>query len=82
MFSDAVPFLYRIKIRVDESGNPNRKVFGDTHNFISIDIYCPRIPGTAGATPPALKTNALIKKIGSMVCFSHKCSLKDGQPVS
>mgnify|MGYP001594568407 len=67
MFSDAVPFLYRKKMRVDENGNPNRKVFGDPRNFISINIYCPRIPGTAGATPPAFKTNALIKKIGLMV---------------
>ena len=67
MFSDAVAFLYRIKIRVDTNGNPNRKVFGDAHNFISIDIYRPRIPGTACAAPSALKTNALIKKIGPMV---------------
>jgi hypothetical protein len=67
MFSDAVAFLYRIKIRVDTSGNPNRKVFGNARNFIFIDINCSRIPGTACATLLALKTNALIKKIGPIV---------------
>jgi len=67
MFFDAVPFLYGIKIPIDESGHSKGKVFGDAHNFIAIHIYCPRIPGTAGTTPPAFKTNALIKKIGSMV---------------
>jgi hypothetical protein len=67
MFFDAVPFLYGVKIAVDETGHPNGKIFGDAHNFMAIDIDCPWISGTAGTTPPALKTNALIKKIGSMV---------------
>jgi len=67
MFFDAVPFLYGIKIPIDESGHSKGKVFGDAHNFIAIDRYCPRIPGTASTASLAFKTNALIKKIGSMV---------------
>jgi hypothetical protein len=67
MFFDAVPFVYGVKIPIDESGHPDGKVFGDALDFIVIHIYGPRIPGTAGTTLSALKTDALIKKIGSLV---------------
>jgi len=67
MFFDAVAFLYGVKIPVDEIRHPNGKIFGDAFDFIAVHIHGPRVPGTAGTTLPALKTDALIKKIGSLV---------------
>jgi len=67
MFSDTVSVFYRIEIIFNEKGNLNRKVFGDTRDFVFSNKYDPRIPGTAYPAPLTFKTNPLIKKIGPIV---------------
>jgi len=67
MFPDTVPGPDWIKILFDETGSPDRNIFGYTRNFIFINIYYSRISGTTCPAPLAFKMNSMIKKIGSIV---------------